>query len=198
MVPTLLVGDFILVNKYAHGVRLPVLNKKVIEVGDPQRGDVMVFRYPEDTSIDYIKRVVGLPGDRIEYRNKRLAINGKLLEISPAGSYTLMESKLRAVNHEAYTENLGEVAHAVIINPDAPAMPLPSVRQFPLKENCAYNELGFACTVPAGHYFMMGDNRDGSSDSRFWGFVPEQNIVGKAFLVWWNFGELSRIGTRIR
>jgi signal peptidase I len=198
MIPSLLVGDFILVNKYTYGVRLPVLNKKIVEVNQPQKGDVMVFRYPEDTSIDYIKRVVGTPGDRVEYRNKRLTINGTPASMTLVGSTTVREKGLSAQLHELYTENLGDHTHSVILNPErSSSLELTQVRQFPGKENCSYNEEGFACTVPAGHYFMMGDNRDGSADSRYWGFVPEQNIVGRAFLIWWNFSDFKRIGNKI-
>jgi signal peptidase I len=198
MIPSLLVGDFILVNKYTFGVRLPVINKKIAEVNQPQRGDVMVFRYPEDTSVDYIKRVIGIPGDRVEYRRKQLIINGKPAPLSPQGSYTLRESGLGTQHLELYTEKLGAVAHSIVINPDAAPVSLGQVHQFPGKENCAYNDDGFVCTVPAGQYFMMGDNRDGSADSRYWGFVPDDNIVGRAFLIWWNFGEFKRIGSRIQ
>ena len=197
MIPTLLVGDFILVNKYTYGIRVPVINRKVIDIGDPKRGDVMVFRYPENPGLDYIKRVVGVPGDRIEYRNKRLSVNGELVKVEVAEDYQYVEGTLSFVNALKFWEQLGEHRHSIIINPDAPALQLAGVRQFPLRENCDYNEQGFACTVPSANYFLMGDNRDSSSDSRYWGFVPERNIVGKAFLVWWNFGELKRIGNRI-
>jgi len=197
MIPTLLVGDFILVNKFTYGIRLPVINKKIIDVHTPARGEVMVFRYPENPTLDYIKRVVGVPGDRIEYRNKRLSVNGELVPVERADDYQYVDSGLSFVNTMRFWENLGGHRHAIIINPEAPPLQLAGVRQFPQRENCVYNEQEFSCLVPPGNYFMMGDNRDSSSDSRYWGFVPEQNIVGKAFLVWWNFTELSRIGSRI-
>ena len=191
MVPTLLVGDFILVNKFTYGIRLPVANKKVMEVGSPRRGDVMVFRYPEDPSLDYIKRVVGLPGDRIEYRNKRLFINGTQVPVRQIDDYL---SRERMQFSRRYLETLNGVEHEILLEEDAPAFIAPS-RAFPYAGNCNYNMSGLACTVPPGHYFAMGDNRDNSSDSRVWGFVPDENIVGKAFFIWLNLNELGRFGS---
>ncbi|TMH98733.1 MAG: signal peptidase I [Betaproteobacteria bacterium] len=191
MVPTLLVGDFILVNKFTYGIRLPVANKKVMELGSPRRGDVMVFRYPEDPSLDYIKRVVGLPGDRIEYRNKRLFINGTQVPVRQIDDYL---SRERMQFSRRYLETLNGVEHEILLEEDAPAFVAPS-RAFPHAGNCNYNMNGLACTVPPGHYFAMGDNRDNSSDSRVWGFVPDENIVGKAFFIWLNLNELGRFGS---
>ena len=190
MVPTLLVGDFILVNKFTYGIRLPVVNLKLIELNNPQRGDVMVFRYPEDPSLDYIKRVVGVPGDRIEYRNKRLTVNGVAVPVRQIDDYL---SKERMQFSRRYVETLGGAEHEILLDDDAPAVTAPS-RAFSFAANCTYNSGAMACTVPAGHYFMMGDNRDNSSDSRVWGFVPDQNIVGKAFFIWLNLNELGRFG----
>jgi signal peptidase I len=189
MVPTLLVGDFILVNKYAYGIRLPVVNRKIVPLGEPSRGDVMVFRYPEDPSLDYIKRVVGLPGDRLEYRNKRLFINGQAVPVRQVDDYL---SRERMQFSRRYIETLGSVDHEILLEDDAPAAVLPTRAA---SGNCTYNMNGLACTVPAGHYFMMGDNRDNSSDSRVWGFVPDENIVGKAFFIWLNLNELGRFGS---
>jgi len=191
MVPTLLVGDFILVNKFTYGIRLPVANKKVIELGHPQRGDVMVFRFPDDPSLDYIKRVVGVPGDRIEYRNKRLWINGAQVAARQVEDYL---SKERMQFSRRYVETLGGVDHEILIDEDTPSV-VPPPRPFPYAANCNYNMNGVTCTVPPGHYFMMGDNRDNSSDSRVWGFVPDENIVGKAFFIWLNLNELGRFGS---
>jgi signal peptidase I len=173
MRPTLEVGDFILVNKFAYGIRLPVLDTKIIPIGDPQRGDVMVFRYPSDPQVNYIKRVIGLPGDRIRYSStKRLYINDKLV------AETLLGQEPASLGTaELFTEKLGKVEHMI------------------RKEMGRYRmEPGKEWVVPAGHYFMMGDNRDNSNDSRYWndpkipkdllGMVPDQNIVGKAFAIW--------------
>jgi signal peptidase I len=190
MIPTLLVGDFILVNKYTYGIRLPVINKKIIDINEPERGDVMVFRYPEDPTVDYIKRVVGLPGDKVVYQNKRLTINGREVPLKEAGDF-LLKDKIQFLKQ--YIETLGKTEHAILVDASEPAV-LPYVKQFPQRENCIYNNDGVACTVPPDHYFMMGDNRDNSSDSRVWGFVPEANIVGKAFFIWFNFSELRRFG----
>lgn len=197
MIPTLLVGDFILVNKYTYGIRLPVINAKVLEINQPKRGEVMVFRYPDNPSLDYIKRVVGVPGDAVAYRDKRLSVNGQPVPLTPAGTFEYLEGGLNYVQAERFRERLGEADHSVLVNPKVPTIQLAGVHQFPNRENCAYREDGFECKVPPGHYFLMGDNRDSSSDSRYWGFVPERNIVGKAFMIWWNFGDFSRVGTRI-
>lgn len=191
MVPTLLVGDLILVNKFTYGIRLPIINKKIIEVNDPKRGDVMVFKYPEDPSLDYIKRVVGIPGDKITYKNKRLKVNGKELSYEPLPDY-LDEEHLRY--SKQYLEDLTGTKHKIAIMEQLPPIDVSRVRDFPHRDLCTYNYDGFTCTVPPGNYFMMGDNRDNSEDSRYWGFVPDQNIVGKAFFVWMNFGNIKRIG----
>ena len=191
MIPTLLVGDFILVNKYVYGIRLPVINKKVIDLGTPQRGDVMVFRYPDNPSLDYIKRVVGVPGDKITYLNKRLSINGKEITLQKAADYL---DKERLFYTPRYIESLGTVEHEILVETDAQSFITPTI-QFPYRDKCHYNSSGVTCEVPAGHYFMMGDNRDNSQDSRFWGFVPDENIVGRAFFIWFNFGDLKRIGS---
>lgn len=191
MVPTLLVGDLILVNKFTYGIRLPVLNKKIIDVGDPQRGDVMVFKYPKDMSQDYIKRVIGVPGDKITYENKRLTVNGQAVEYTAMDDY-LEDESLKY--DKQFMENLPNVPHRILIRDGKRALDLAGVDNFPNRDACVYAYEKFTCTVPEGNYFMMGDNRDNSADSRYWGFVPNQNIVGKAFFVWMNLGNLKRIG----
>ncbi len=191
MIPTLLVGDLILVNKFDYGIRLPVINKKIVPIGDPKRGDVMVFRYPVDPSVDYIKRVVGVPGDEVAYLNKRLTINGQPVATQPLRDFYDDES-LRYL--QQFTEELGGATHKVLNDNARPPGVVP-FDGFPLKENCRYSAEGVTCKVPPGQYFMMGDNRDNSQDSRYWGFVPDENIVGKAFLVWMNFSNLKRIGS---
>jgi signal peptidase I len=190
MIPSLVVGDFILVNKYAYGIRLPVINTKIIDLDTPQRGEVMVFRYPKNPGEDYIKRVVGLPGDRVEYFDKRLTINGEVMPTTEAAPYLHPE---RLYYSPQYTEKLGEVEHNILLEREAPPF-VSQVMDYPYRENCIYTINGVSCTVPEGHYFMMGDNRDASSDSRVWGFVPEANIVGRAFFIWFNFNDLKRIG----
>ena len=178
MMPTLLVGDFILVNKHTYGFRVPILNNTFIEMNHPQRGEVMVFHFPQDPSLDYIKRVVGVPGDRIAYRNKQLFINDQLVERSFREDYGYDAPGLNRISAQRFEEKLGTHPHDILIVGESPA---------------ADGEV----VVPQGHYFVMGDNRDNSNDSRFWGFVPENNIVGKAFMIWWNFDNFGRIGDTI-
>ena len=190
MIPTLQIGDFILVNKYTYGIRLPIVNKKIVELNQPQRGDVMVFRYPKDESMDYIKRVIGVPGDVVKYDNKRLTVNGQPATYAPQSDYLDGE---RLTYSKQYQETLGTVSHNILNDADRPAY-VSGPDDFPFRENCTYNQTGFTCKVPEGHYFMMGDNRDNSADSRYWGFVPDKNIVGKAFFIWMNLGDLKRIG----
>jgi len=210
MIPTLLVGDLILVNKFSYGIRLPIINQKIIELGTPQRGDVMVFRYPVDPSVDYVKRVVGLPGDTVTFKNKRLTINGQPVETTAAPDYFDPE---RVSYSKQYSEKLpraaGVAEHMILIDDDRSGAMAPQQYQGELergghaaeaasfRDNCVYSGglTEVTCKVPAGHYFMMGDNRDNSADSRYWGFVPDQNIVGRAFFIWMNFGNMSRIGS---
>ncbi|WP_456412989.1 signal peptidase I [Thiolapillus sp.] len=190
MMPTLLIGDFILVNKFAYGLRFPVTKTKFLDVDTPERGDVVVFRYPEDPKLDYIKRLVGLPGDRVGYRNKVLYVNGQAVPQTRVGTYQGVGSGEGMTGRWELKENLDGVEHSILINPRAPDFP-PGCRVL------ANGEV----TVPEGHFFMMGDNRDNSNDSRCWGFVPERNLVGKAFVIWlsldWNRSGIfdwSRIG----
>lgn len=175
MLPTLEVGDFILVNKFAYGLRLPVVGTEVVELGNPERGDVMVFRYPEDGRTNYIKRVVGLPGDRIHYLNNTLTINGREVPtrfVASLPPVALYEEQLGGVEHQIYRD-IGGIAGA--------------------------GEGRWV--VPEDHYFVMGDNRDNSNDSRFWGMVPDDMVVGKAFAIWMHWDSITslpsfdRVGT---
>jgi signal peptidase I len=185
MMPTLLTGDFILVNKYAYGIRLPVLNNKVLEVGEPERGDVVVFRYPKDPSTDYIKRVVGLPGDRVGYYNKTVYINGEPVGQVPAGVYIGVGSGISMSGASERQEQLGDALHDILVMPRTPSLEGEYV-------------------VGEDEYFVMGDNRDNSNDSRYWGSVPESNLVGKAFRIWMNWDsanggvDWNRIGMKIQ
>lgn len=193
MIPTLLVGDLILVNKYHYGIRLPVINKKITDGHPVERGDVMVFRFPPQPSQDYIKRVVGVPGDEVAYVHKRLTINGQPVPQTELPDF-FDEDAMRYFKQ--YSEPLGATPHRLIIDTDRRAgFSEEEIGNFPDRALCRYNVEGFVCKVPPGHYFMMGDNRDNSLDSRYWGFVPDENIVGKAFFVWMNFSNLKRIGS---
>lgn len=191
MIPTLMVGDLILVNKFHYGLRLPVINTKLTEGNKPERGDVMVFRFPPKPSLDYIKRVVGVPGDEVAYLNKKLTINGKPLTTAALPDF-FDEDAMRY--SKQFEELLGPKKHRLLNEDDRPAF-VAGADDFVFKKNCNYSVEGVVCKVPEGHYFMMGDNRDNSLDSRYWGFVPDKNIVGKAFFVWMNFGNFKRIGS---
>jgi signal peptidase I len=191
MVPTLLVGDFILVNKFEYGIRLPITNTKITEGRPVERGDVVVFRYPKDESVDYIKRVIGLPGDIVEYQDKQLTINGKPVPETPLPDYLDDE---RMGYSKQFEEDLGGRKNAILNNPAVPPF-IVGAEDYPYRDNCTYNARGVICKVPPGNYFMMGDNRDNSADSRYWGFAPDRNIVGRAFFIWMNFSDLKRIGS---
>ncbi len=193
MIPTLHIGDLILVNKFHYGVRLPVINKKITEGAAVERGDVMVFRYPPKPSLDYIKRVVGLPGDTVAYINKTLTINGVPVTKSTRPDFF---DEDQMTYSKQFAEQLGTKKFQLLNNDQRSAgwNETDTEANYPFKQNCQYSELGVTCKVPAGHYFMMGDNRDNSLDSRYFGFVPDANIVGRAFFVWMNFGNLKRIG----
>jgi len=189
MLPTLKIGDFILVNKFRYGVRLPIANDKIIDMEDPQYGDVMVFRYPHDESVNYIKRVIGLPGDRVSYTDKTLSVNGQQIAQEVVGDYSTIEKvqdRQRRLELSIFRESFGgQGAHQILHDEKRPPLNLDFI-------------------VPEDQYFVMGDNRDHSNDSRFWGFVPQDNVIGKAFLVWfsWDYAggggvHWERIGTSI-
>ncbi|MDD5410584.1 MAG: signal peptidase I [Methylobacter sp.] len=185
MMPTLLVGDFILVNKFTYGIRLPVLNKKIIELNEPKRGDIVVFRYPKQPSVDYIKRIIGLPGDKIAYYDKKLHINGTPINQVSLGRYQGVGQGEDMTGAEHLLEDLNGVEHSILI------------RDGVTSAEGVY-------VVPEGNYFVMGDNRDNSNDSRYWGTVPEENLVGKAFFIWmsWDWQNkgvgIDRIGTVLK
>ncbi len=185
MMPTLLIGDFILVNKFTYGIRLPVLYTKLIDINEPERGDVVVFRFPKNPEVDYIKRLVGIPGDRVAYYDKKVYINGKLARQVLLGQYHGVGQGTNMSGASHITENLAGKEHDILI-----------INGQPTVEG--------VFVVPEGHYFMMGDNRDNSNDSRYWGFVPEQNLVGKAFFIWMNWDwqnkgvGFDRIGNTIK
>jgi len=170
MLPSLLIGDFILVNKYAYGIRLPVINQKILDLGTPKRGDVVVFRFPAEPSVNYIKRVIGVPGDRVLYKDKRLYINGQPMEQLNPRPYAASDDLTGEISE--LTEKLDGVSHEILLS-DRP-------------------DRALEVTVPAGHYFVMGDNRDHSNDSRYWGYVPDQNLVGRAFLIWFSWDHTDR------
>lgn len=205
MRPGLIPGDFILVNKFSYGVRVPILNNVLVPTGKVARGDVVVFNYPENTRINYIKRVIGLPGDTVTYKDKVLTINGQTINpqhLPQEYQYTDTIPGYGAVTLKAETfqEQLNDKSIAILQIPQQPAVILQGVHvNFPDRELCTYfaDGSGFSCKVPEGKYFMMGDNRDNSEDSRYWGFVDDKLLVGKAFLIWLNLGDFSRIGTSI-
>jgi signal peptidase I len=190
MMPTLLAGDYILVNKFTYGLRVPVLNNVFVEMNKPARGDVIVFHYPPDTSIDYIKRVIGLPGDKVRYQDKQLLINGEPIALEDKGDYEYVMSGLNIVTAKHYREQLGNVSHDILIHD--------FIAQYDTDAIGAKFANNEEIIVPDGQYLAMGDNRDNSSDSRVWGFVPEKNLVGKAFYIWMNFDKGSRIGNSIQ
>ena len=180
MEPTLHTGEWLWTDKIGY------------DLGSIKRGDVVVLKY-HDTREKYVKRVIGLPGDKVAYKGKRLTINGEAVQTQPAGAFT--DGGLN--RYPAFMEKIGEHSHVSMVVPSEPPVRLHEVRQFPHRDNCEYNDDGFSCTVPPGQYFMMGDNRDQSADSRYWGFVPDDHLKGRAFLVWLNLGDLKRVGNKI-
>ena len=189
MMPTLLAGDYILVNKFQYGLRMPISNKIWLPIGQPVRGDVIVFHYPRDTNIDYIKRVVGLPGDQIRYQNKQIILNGKPIALTFKGNYDYTHAQ-RFISAQNHLETLDKTTHDILIHTVDN-----SYTENTLGEQLSH---GDAITIPPHHYFVMGDNRDNSSDSRVWGFVPDENLVGRAFFIWMNFSQWKRVGTHIQ
>ena len=211
MLPNLYVGDFILVNKYTYGLRMPITNDVIVPMNSPKKGDVVVFQFPPDKSQSYIKRVVGAPGDVVRYENKVLTVNGQTYQqmpksgIIPDAEYPTYPNSNKPVLGVIMTKAAeeGAVTHDILTIEKQPTINPNGLSEYPFSKNtsaCTYfpNNTGMECKVPAGQYLMMGDNRDNSTDGRYWGFVPEQNIIGKAYFVWMNFSHLSRIGTSIK
>lgn len=188
MMPTLLVGDFILVEKFSYGIKDPIFRSKIIETSEPERGDVVVFKFPDDPNVDFIKRVVGLPGDRVVYRNKQLYITKACVDQNPCPTEKVIPQIYagksdyisRGAYLEEYTEGLGSKQHSLFRNPRSIDQ---TARYQPRQPGTAINEW----IVPENSYFVMGDNRDNSEDGRYWGFVPDENLVGKAVLIWVSF-----------
>lgn len=203
MRPGLIVGDFIVISKFSYGVRIPFINEPIVPIGKPQRGDVVVFRLPSDTRINYIKRLIGVSGDVVEYRNKRLTVNGQVYNSLPVGEYAYSDKTGEKALAARVSEDMGAKKYETLNVSGIPTVRLP-VSDFPNREACQYDDTGFVCKVPEGRYFMMGDNRDNSQDSRYWGFVGENQIAGKAFGIWMNWAGLGswpdfkRIGSSIQ
>ncbi len=181
MIPTLEIGDFIAVNKFSYGIKLPINSYKILETKKPKRGDVAVFKFPLDPKTPFIKRIIGLPGDTVLYSDKKLIINGEAVGYVNKGTYMGKKSMRRYTGFTEYSEKISSIDNRILLNPD----------QF--STNVEFE-------VPDGQYFVLGDNRDNSRDSRFWGFVPEQNLMGKAFFIWMNWDRginFDRVGKRI-
>lgn len=190
MMPTLTPGDYVLVDKFHYGVRLPISGTRLTTGHALERGDIVVFRYPVDPTENYVKRVVGLPGDTIAYQDKRLTINGVVIWETPLPDY--LDNDLNAYV-KRYRESIGNVSNDVLNNPAIPPFVIDE-SNYAYRDNCTYNNRGVICRVPANHYFVLGDNRDNSADSRYWGFVPEQNIAGRAFFIALNPLDMKRAG----
>ncbi|MBT2748215.1 MULTISPECIES: signal peptidase I [unclassified Lysobacter] len=184
MMPTLLTGDFILVNKFTYGLRLPITNQKILAMGEPERGDVVVFRPPHHPEQDWIKRIIGLPGDKVSYRDGRLTVNGEPIIYAPIGTYQGRGNGTEMTGAQELREQIGKHVHRILLRTESPLL----------------DQGEGDWVVPQGEYFVMGDNRDNSEDSRYWGYLPEQNLRGRAFLIWMNFDggvDFSRIGNSI-
>lgn len=213
MRPGLIKGDFILVNKFTYGIRIPILNTVAIEMNKIERGDVVVFNYPLQPELNYIKRIVALPGDTIEYKDKVLTVNGNIQQDTQQGTYHYPDDTKSQVIHETqrFQANFANKKFDVLKEANTPSVIAPTWNYFQmmmeqntyesgLKQHCHYESdgSGFRCIMPEGKYFAMGDNRDASADSRYWGFVDDKLIVGKAFFIWLNIGDMKRVGTQIQ
>ena len=181
MIPTLEIGDFIAVNKFAYGIKLPINSYKIIETKKPKRGDVAVFKFPLDPKTPFIKRIIGLPGDKVLYSDKKLLINGEAVAYDKKGTYIGKNSMRKYTGFTEYFEKHLSTEHRILIDPQR------------FSANMEFE-------VPENQYFVLGDNRDNSRDSRFWGFVPEKYLMGKAFFIWMNWDQginFDRVGRKI-
>ena len=198
MAPTMLRDDYVGVAKFAYGIRLPFSGKTVLETNWPERGDVILFRYPQKPLLRYVQRVIGIPGDTVEYRNKRVSVNGQALEIQPTGTYRYLADDWSTPAIDRYEETANGRSHAILIDARSPVLRPGDVQNFNFKEICVHAEDGFQCKVPPGHYFTLQDNRDHADDGRYWGFVPEQNLVGRVFAIGVSLRAPERNGTLVQ
>jgi signal peptidase I len=198
MAPAMLRDDYVGVARFAYGIRLPFSGQIVVETKWPERGDVILFRYPPAPLRRYVQRVVGIPGDMVEYRNKRLSVNGQAHDTQSSGAYRYLADDWSTPTIDRYEETANGRSHAILIDGRSPVLRLNDVQTFRFKEACVYAEDGFRCKVPIAHYLTLQDNRDHADDGRYWGFVPEENLVGKVFAIGVSLRSPERNGTLVK